>query len=65
MHFLNAGEKKKLSKSGEISDFAIFDFFLAKGQMLSDLNSETRFGILSSFHNFIIPVGSDLQFLAR
>ena len=31
--------------------------------MLSDLSSETRFGILSSFHNFITPICKDLHIL--
>ena len=29
--------------------------------MLPDFNSETRFGILSSYHNFITPIGKDLH----
>ena len=31
--------------------------------MLSDLNSETRFGILSSFRNFLAPIYNDLHIL--
>ena len=58
-----AGVKKR-QKNGNIHDFAISDFLLQKkGQMLSDLNSEIRFEILSSFHSFITPIGKDLHIL--
>ena len=33
------------------------------GQIFSDLNSETKFGILSSFHNFLAPICNDLHIL--
>ena len=36
-------------------------FCQKSGHMLSDSNSETRFGVLSSFHNFITPIGKDLH----
>ena len=37
-------------------------FCQKSGQMLSDSNSETRFGVLSSFHNFITPIGEICTF---
>ena len=57
---------KKLRKTSEIGNIASFQsfFFLPKGgQMLSDLNSETRLGILSSFRIFLAPMCNDLHIL--
>ena len=51
-------------KTGKLLDFAILTIFGQNwGQMLSDLNSETRFGILSLFHNFLTPICKDLHIL--
>ena len=44
-NFLNSGEKKTV-KNWQNTRFCHFWIFAQNGQMLSDLNSETRFGIM-------------------
>ena len=52
----------KNCENGKIVYFASFPIKKA-GQMLSDLNSETSFGILSSFNKFLTLICKDLHIL--